>query len=283
MKQQYNNTQNITIMNDIFSFSRLWLLLKKDATENYKLFIFGGLSLFLAITALMLISSPIITLPEVGGRFATFLALYGYYFLGGVAASLMFAKMRTKQGKISLFTLPATTCEKYVEQILVYVIGFAVLYLGCLELGELIRCHVAPLIWDGVEGKEGLDMSHFINYFAIPTISPEAAIVMATFKLSVAKIIGIGVAVTICELGLFTLGATLWPRYSYIKTYILSCVISFAGMIISSIMVALMPNAPHDNFVMTSSSSIFLVISSVFAVGYFVASYLIFKHKNVIR
>lgn len=284
MKQQNNNNQTIAIMNDIFSFSRLWLLLKKDVMENYKMFLVGGLSLFLGITAVLLMFSPIFSLPEVGGMAATFLALYGYYFGCGIAASLMFAQMRTKQGKISLFSLPATTCEKYAEQILVWVIGFAVLFFGSLELGELIRCHVAPLLWGDIKGEGFGDMSTFINYFAYPSISVDnAASPFAALGLSSAKLFWFTLFIALNEIGFFTLGSVLWPKYTYIKMYALSYAINMVLMILVVGIMMIFGVPQSDSIVMILSSNGLIAFEGVLAVAFFVASYWFFKHKDVIR
>jgi len=271
--------KNCTTMNDIFSISRFWLLLKKDVTENYKVFIIGGLAMLLAMASLMILTSPVYALPEVGAMFATFLFLYGYYFGGGIAASLMFAQMRTKQGKVSLFTLPATTAEKYAEQVFVYIIGFAVLYFGSIEIGELVRCQVAPLLWGDMDGT--FDTGKYINHFALSNFNFDS---YSNGELAAvgSKFCWFMFFSFLFELGYFSLGAVLWPKYSYIKAYAVNWAIMMAVMIFA-LPVFLLSDMPSKVWSTIWISTTTITIYAVLAVAAFVASYWFLKHKDVIR
>ncbi len=105
-------------MNNSFSISRFALLLKKDFTENIRLYAIGSVSLLFGLATLMVLGSPLICLPaeEGGAIFATFPIYYLFCLSLCIAASMMFPQFRTKQGRLSVFMLPATNAEKYAEQ-----------------------------------------------------------------------------------------------------------------------------------------------------------------------
>lgn len=272
-----------TTMNDVFSISRVWLLLKKDFTENYKFYGIGALAFLFAMVSVMILCSPVFCLPngEVGTALATFPFVYVYTIGCGVAASLMFAQMRTKQGRVSLFTIPATTAEKYVEQLLVYVVGFAVLYVCCVELAELIRCLVAPLVW----GSLSVDTGRFINHFATVDLSEDQDFVEGFSALgfgdgNFGKLM---VFSTLAQIGLFTLASVLWPKYSYIKMYALNYAVSMVIGLVMLLCVFVFHASMeiHDVWKTVIQPSIWF--NAVLAVATFVASYWFFKHKDVIR
>ena len=50
-------------MNNSFSISRFALLLKKDFTENIRLYAIGSVSLLFGLATLMVLGSPLICLP----------------------------------------------------------------------------------------------------------------------------------------------------------------------------------------------------------------------------
>ena len=104
-------------MNNSFSISRFALLLKKDFTENIRLYAIGSVSLLFGLATLMVLGSPLICLPaeEGGAIFATFPIYYLFCLSLCIAASMMFPQFRTKQGRLSVFMLPATNAEKYAE------------------------------------------------------------------------------------------------------------------------------------------------------------------------
>ena len=95
-------------MNNSFSISRFALLLKKDFTENIRLYAIGSVSLLLGLATLMVIFTPLMCMPaeEGGAIFATFPIYWLFSFALCIAASMMFPQLRTKQGRVSLFMLP---------------------------------------------------------------------------------------------------------------------------------------------------------------------------------
>ena len=156
-------------MNNSFSISRFALLLKKDFTENIRLYAIGSVSLLFGLATLMVLGSPLICLPaeEGGAIFATFPIYYLFCLSLCIAASMMFPQFRTKQGRLSVFMLPATNAEKYAEQIFTNIFCFALMFVVCVIAAEGIRMVVAPWVWGDVEASFVVNLGSYVDHFAI--------------------------------------------------------------------------------------------------------------------
>ncbi len=274
-------------MNNSFSFNRLWLLLKKDFVENSKMMFLGAFGLFGMLTLIYVL------IPYWGFR-----NIVTPFFLTtgcGIAASLMFTQLRTKQGRISNFMLPATTFEKYLEQFLVYVVGFVLLFFACGYAAELVRCIVAPVIWGEMEGF--LKLSEFNNPFAIMTAgidSQREALEEVFYHDTLdfievrAWLLAFFVVGTLFSQALFALAATLWPKFSYLKMYVLTQVFSTVLTIVMVPIMAFLTKyyAQHlEDFVemllFDGCQWMYLAAYAVIAIVLFVASYVVYKRKDV--
>ena len=267
-------------MKDSFSISRFWLLLRKDFVENKTALVIGSFALFAAMSLLMIILSIFIDSPDKGGCLIGYVLEYLFGIGCAISVSLMFSQMRTKQGRISMFTLPATALEKFLEQMVVYILGFTIVYAVCVELGELVRCVVAPLVW----GKESLGV--FINHFAVLGTLKDAFNNpgIAQIGITGSKIITVCVFGVVADLGIFTLGAVLWPKYSFIKTYAATYVIGTVFFIMFILVASCIDIS--ESMVETLFSEfivVIIVLQVLVAVASFVGAYYLLKRKNVIH
>lgn len=276
-------------MNNIFSISRFTLLLKKDIAENIRLYAIGAASLLFGLATLMVLFTPMMSLPEEGGQFFATFPIYNIFVFGVcIAASLMFAPMRTKQGRISLFTLPATSTEKYLEQVFVHIICFTMMFVCCVILAEGIRMVVAPLLWGPGATGGAYAVDRYINHFSFSPGGVSAMVfanleaVGITFNLLMA----VFAAGAFCSVGIFSLGAALWPKYSFIKTYVaayaVEIVLGIGALIVSGITEAM----DFDPFGVIDTRGFLISLAvalSVIAVVTFVASYITFVKKQVIH
>lgn len=267
-------------MKDSFSISRFWLLLKKDFVENKTALVIGSFALFAAMSLLMIILSIFIDSPDKGGCIIGYVLEYLFGIGCAISVSLSFSPMRTKQGRISMFTLPATTLEKYLEQIVVYIFGFAAVYAICVELGELVRCVIAPLVW----GKESIGI--YINHFAVLGTMKDAFndIHLVEMGITGSKIFTICVLGVIADLGIFTLGAVLWPKFSFIKTYAATYVIGIVFFIAFIVVASVVDiTEPMIETLVSELLIVIIVLQVLIAVAAFVAGYYLLKRKNVIH
>ena len=274
-------------MNNSFSISRFALLLKKDFTENIRLYAIGSVSLLFGLATLMVLGSPLICLPaeEGGAIFATFPIYYLFSLSLCIAASMMFPQFRTKQGRLSVFMLPATNAEKYAEQIFTNIFCFALMFVACVIAAEGIRMVVAPWMWGDVEAPFVANLGSYVDHFSI-TIPKEAVAFTQAFAevgITPGLFIGLIVAGNLCSLGVFTLGAMLWPKYSFIKTYVAIYILQIAFSILGVIAASIFSSFDWTQYFSTRGLFIGLIVAlGVGAVAAFVASYIVFTHKKVI-
>ena len=274
-------------MNNSFSISRFALLLKKDFTENIRLYAIGSVSLLFGLATLMVLGSPLICLPaeEGGAIFATFPIYYLFCLSLCIAASMMFPQFRTKQGRLSVFMLPATNAEKYAEQIFTNIFCFALMFVACVIAAEGIRMVVAPWMWGDVEAPFVANLGSYVDHFSI-TIPKEAVAFTQAFAevgITPGLFIGLIVAGNLCSLGVFTLGAMLWPKYSFIKTYVAIYILQIAFSILGVIAASIFSSFDWTQYFSTRGLFIGLIVAlGVGAVAAFVASYIVFTHKKVI-
>ena len=269
-------------MNNSFSISRFALLLKKDFTENIRLYAIGSVSLLFGLATLMVLGSPLICLPaeEGGAIFATFPIYWLFSFSLCIAASMMFPQFRTKQGRLSVFMLPATNAEKYAEQIFTNIFCFALMFVVCVIAAEGIRMVVAPWVWGNVEGPFVVNLGSYVDHFSI-TILKDAVLFTQVFADGL--FIGLIISGILCSLGVFTLGAMLWPKYSFIKTYVAIYILEIVFSILGVIAAIIFSSFDWTQYFSTRGLSIGLVVAlGVGAVAAFVASYIVFTHKKVI-
>ena len=267
-------------MKDTFSISRFGLLLKKDFVENRTALVIGSFALFAGLSLLMILLSGFIESADKGGSLIGFVASYLYAIGCAISVSLMFSQMRTKQGRISMFTLPATALEKFLEQMVVYILGFTIVYVVCVELGELVRCVVAPLVW----GKESAGV--YINHFAVLGTLKDAFNNpgIAQIGITGSKIITVCVFGVVADLGIFTLGAVLWPKYSFIKTYAATYVIGTVFFIMFILVASCIDISESMGETLFSEFIVVIIVLQVLvAVASFVGAYYLLKRKNVIH
>lgn len=274
-------------MNNSFSISRFALLLKKDFTENIRLYAIGSVSLLLGLATLMVIFTPLMCMPaeEGGAIFATFPIYWLFCFALCIAASMMSPQLRTKQGRVSLFMLPATNSEKYLEQIFTNIICFALMFLACIYAAEGIRMLVAPWVWSGSNPVLATDAGNYIDHFAI--IYPKEAIMVREALASVGMtpdlFAWVMIAGILCNLGVFSLGAVLWPKYSFIKTYVAIYVVETALLIVGTIVTKIFGVFDWTQTVSSRQWLIILIVAlGLGAVAAFGASYFCFTRKKVI-
>lgn len=116
-------------MNQVFSFKRWLLLLKRHWTENGKLFFYGTLSLLGAISVTLLIW--IASNHHYNQYDLLIFYLIGLYLVGAIFASNSFNMLQKKDQGIYYLSLPASHFEKLLTQIFFNVFFFTLVYSIC--------------------------------------------------------------------------------------------------------------------------------------------------------
>lgn len=130
-------------INQFFSLSRLWLLLRNDMMMNYKKYLLnigGALVVYFIIIYMMLPKNPNYQDYEVGDYATPFIMLL--FSLGGFIGMAFPFMSEKRQLSVHLLT-PASTFEKYLGQFLIRVIGGSILFLIVFHIDAIIARQVA--------------------------------------------------------------------------------------------------------------------------------------------
>jgi len=186
-----------------FSFSRVWLLIKKQISENRQLYFFS----LLIIAGVMLVvffgdvrSQAGLTPREQGNFFLT-----GLVLIGSVFTSTIFNQFSNKIKGVQNLVLPASALEKLTAAIIFSVILFPIAYF-LFVYPVLYAVHIIDL-----------NLGH-LNEFYVFNIPNELQYMLTTF-------IFLQPVVLICPL--------MFKRYTTIKTVVLIGTIFF-GMMFAS-------------------------------------------------
>ncbi len=218
--------------NKSFSSDRFTSLMKADLAvnkSNYIKLIIGGSGVFIAIALLVSIlallaingvKNNIEMSPEIikeaikyhqQSYGAAYTAISVWVFCIGltVLGSLTFSNLSSKRKRISALMIPASKAEKFILDIVVYLIGGTI----ALLVGFFIGLGVCQIIFGGGEVTYDNVYSFFFNESASGTIIT-AFILMALLGNSI-----------------YALGSSLWPKLSWIKTWVIMMVIQWVGTI----------------------------------------------------
>lgn len=200
------------MISNSYSSARMWALTKHYAVENRRniLITLGVMFGIILLVSILFTKACPRDLPMHGAERGSILWLI-YIFIAGLACtilgSLTFSSMSTKSKRISNMMLPAKQSEKFVSQCLLYVVGGNI----ALILSLLLADTLSAIIFGFAPG-----------WYYIPDAIGIADIIRDSD-------LGINFLLAICFGGLwlflfgqsfYILGSTLWPRKSFLKTYI---------------------------------------------------------------
>ena len=228
-----------TISNIEFSTERFSALLKSDLTVNKgnyiklaiaALGVFAALAFLISFNAVMDINSLKEVTKLTGSNFedavisrqtsygSMYLAISAWIFSIGltVLGSLTFSNFSSKIKRISALMIPASRIEKFTLRFLTYFVCGTVLLLIGLLLGLAI-CQMAFGAWaptfNSLKGFFDMEYSGYII----------ASITM----------------LALLGNSIYALGSSLWPKLSWIKTWVVIMVLQWAGALFIMILAAL--------------------------------------------
>lgn len=183
---------------------------RKQFVENrHKLLIVGGG--YIALCMIIGIWDGFFGWPEeVGAIVYLMMALLAF----GIASSMLFSDLKTKQGRISFLMQPSSAAAKVMPRLIFLFIGMLVVaYLGYYIL-ELFR-----LITNGILNGEWTSVSTLSSYL------PKDQRGLLIFLFGGAYLLN-------CST--YAFGSALWPKYSYFKTTGALYVIQFLFILVFS-------------------------------------------------
>ena len=213
--------------NQTFNWSRFRAALRKEFVENWRTIVFAVIGMYLLLTIGMifynitnsfsnqLVNSINNYVPQKNGYAGLVIACI-------VGPSLAFRNLKTKNGRMSLFTLPASTLEKFLVNITIYVVGFYVMYHICAQLADFTRIAVLLPFWnENLVVPGSLNFLNLVNDTVTGIGTMEVAAMTATLSINLLS----------C-MAMYLMGSILWPRLSLLKTFV-------AGQILSIIVTVL--------------------------------------------
>ena len=272
-------------VNQIFNWNRFTAALRKEVVENWRTIMFTILGIYLMLTVIMILGNIFDSITNIivhslmnKGPQKTVFFMMSIALM--VVASLSFRNLKTKNGRVALLTSPSSTFEKYLVNVLIYVVGLTVAFFACAQLADLTRIGILSLV-----GADDLIVPGPINFLnvindtvsGIGSMEPVAKGMRWAFWLSL-----------LAAPGMYLLGSVLWPRLSLLKTFAASQILSIAAIIIAVITVrVIVPDNELENWMMnlveSGSLTNWIAISTgVQAVLYWGLSWYLFKHKDVV-
>lgn len=278
-------------MNNQFSIQRFGALVKKDFAENHKLYIIGALALLCVLTSFMVLVTGISD-DSLDGSAGKILATFPYYYIYGfavaISASMMFPSLRSKAGRVAYFSLPASSLEKFLEQLFVNVICFSVMFAVCLEFAELIRLALANVIYDSSRIiTPFFDTTKHINHFdlTMPLELYSEALGMGGLSVSgaTARLVALSLSGTFLSVAFMTVGAVLWPKYTFIKVYAVLYAVEIVLMLFFPVVsITFIDFDIHQYMNIRSLFNAIFWASLVGIVALFPLAYWLFTRKKVI-
>ena len=290
------------VSNQIFVWQRFTAALRKEVVENKRQLLLVLLSMFLAFTVIMVIGNVLFS-KLLGEQASSIIMDYmpaavittAYSIVVAVAASLAFRNLTSKTGRIALFTNPASNTEKFIVNLLVYVIGAGVAFFACAQLADLARIAVltpfksptfavaGPMNFFKILMDSSYNLMNMGNSLGATNIVMETPSFYRTLTL-LSLLLGPAI---------YFLGSVLWPRWSLVKSFASQQLINF---VINIFVFIILFGTLYTAFVDFDANSVprdqmsvlshYTVISSYIAFGlcivWWVLSWFLFKRKDII-
>lgn len=210
---------------DSFSFPRFGKVLKKYISENWRQLAMGAGLVFgamiiceclIGFTGAEYYKADLLDRFQTGERIidplwhqVETIFFFMLFILGSVCASMMFSGLGTKEKRIYSIMFPADQLEKYAVRFVIYVLIFPVLYLVAFYVGELVRMGLLTCMAESTDCLFVMPMDHIF-------ILPKG-------ELDTSNIIS--VLIFFAVQSAFALGSILFPKGSFVKTFVLGAVI----------------------------------------------------------
>ena len=249
--------------NQIISWNRFTATLRKELAENWRTLVLVSLGIFLWYTITMTISN----LTNMSGSYT--INPLVFTFVAAILAGMSFRRLTTTTGRVDLFSSPSSTAEKFISNLLIYVIGAFVIFVVSFQLADVARYVI---------------MSFFNHKLGIESTAPTNLIEsIKTIRNHTQENDMIIIAVAV------ETGSVLWPRRSVIKMATVLLSLTLVKLIVLAISlynkygdnIDLLPDNMLNNF-MNKAITVNLWIDAVIYVGCFILAWYTIKHKDVI-
>lgn len=270
--------------NQIFDWNRFTLALRKEVTENWRQIGLALLVLYAVMTTVMILGNWMSAGREnQGDLFPRYAIVFCAFSISStIMASLAFRGLMTRTGRTELFTSPSSMTEKFIVNVLIYVVGYTLAFIVITQLADLTR--IAALWWAqsdtfNVPGPINFLVStnKFINEAFMPPMDGHKGLFI------VATYIGL-----VANAGLYLLGSVLWPKLSFLKTLVATYIVEIVLLIVGIIIIKGL-GSPDDVAKMIMGkmengtfSTMMVIINSIQLVLFWVLSWVVFRRKDIV-
>lgn len=254
--------------NQIFSWKRYTAALRKECVEKRLIILLGILAMYLFFLVGLSWGSKY---EEIARMINFFTIVFGFMISSALLPSMAFSQLKSKTGRVELFTVPNSMTEKFAVRVTIYIIGFLLAFVACVQLADWTRYA-------------------FINRVVAPNNLIE------TFRMAVGtKAMTWGSVGDVFEYQSFTsimyiapfffMGSILWPRWSALKSFAAATVIRFVESFIFYFLVGFLfrkslewgtLNFNHQYVEFDSVINIILIVASL------VLAWYLFKRKDIV-
>ena len=279
-----NTTMNT--VNQTFNWSRFTAALRKEVVENKRMLLFTVICIYGLLTLIMILGNVVAGLSP-DSIDETFSDRIPQIFVGSilsfvvcVSASMAFKNLTTKQGRAAYLTSPSSTLEKFLLNILIYIVGTVVVYFICAQLADLTRI-AALWFFRGDNFIVPGPINFLTSLMDVATTVEHPEIGMKGLGYTI--ILGL-----IANAGLYLLGSVIWPRLSLLKTFAAIYAVEFALFILIAPFFAFFGNMESFSrwvyeFMMNGNFSLsMIIVTCAEIVLFFGLAWYLFKRKDVI-
>lgn len=205
------------MISDSYSTARMWALTKRYCVENRRnivtvLAVTFGIMLLMALTITKLTTENEAHPQDTAFYRATLISVAFVWILGlmsQIIGSLTFSTMSTKPKRITALMLPAAQSEKFISQVLIYIVG------GNLAL--VLLALLADIVASAFFGLAPC-LPHLLTQFPLRDILGDNNAIYAIQLMVMVPLAALCLFLT--SQSLYVLGSAWWPRKSFLKTFV---------------------------------------------------------------
>ena len=283
----------------VYSFTRLALLIKRDFMQDWKKNASTLLGLYLTSLFIMVFSMFVSDSSFAATQLQTGFILFAIFNVWGYvyAASIMNV-MNTKEKRISYLMLPTTNLEKFLARFLWVTIGFFLMVIIAIMVAEFTRFLLSFAV-SGWEDYRKLSLAYFFQFFDLGSCMTEmhAALYGTPLKDLLPMVFSTSllgcflVLIGIWGYSLYILGGNIWYRHPFLKTAAILFILLYVILPVLSIFGLLQADPGNmiywmkmlKDFDVNAMLAIFVGITAVLNVLTWWLSYHLFTRKQVIR
>lgn len=204
--------------------------------------------------------------------------MWGLWVFGCLSASFTMEKMKTKTSRTSTLMTPGTPFEKFFSRWFVFTVVFLVVFLVTYKLADYTRVIIYSLTYPEKDFIAPVDLSHFIgkgkDYYTLCRTGLEFGSLIAGYFF---------------VQSLFILGSAIWPKNSFLKTFVSGTIIVIVYFLVGALMSKMLLNDklyysfPGREISNENMMILLIVVCTFFTLFNWILAYFRFKESEIIN